>query len=653
MSSNFIVLHCREPPLFLLLGDALRLIGYIDTSSSHELKARISQLRTDCLFGQRFAPLANLRFRTPHGLQTVAPDLDEHFSWMMDNRSRPLTVPVVPCPPRDILVSLFSRISEQNVSELPYPWTYAVSPSGLAMLARDFVMPRRLLEAPGSYTSSMRIGAGLRAFLKATPVDMSENDTSPGSPIDVLVGMVPEKLAELYRAYMSYNPVFLAALGFNDLLFKRLFTHLFVNASHVQIGKERMFQLTACLGKGVIYDEDLGHSVIHDNVYESEIFAHLKMIHLKVASCLSILRKAFPQLVSAAGCLTAMHKIEQGEDVTPADLGRSRLFGSAMEARKAIVQIFKSDLRECIVELFYVVQAASSFLNAIRERDFFPMATRCTNGLWFIDQIPGILEKTEFSAMGDVNNPNLAQVLEPLTIARAQFRFFKYGGLLSRFDAARKQMVNFSTSISLTRQELSDSWFPAFSSDAADATATTCIQFLVRQLQLRFDLIEQWTRTAHDIAFAGMPLRMWSLLAQQAGLRAPELLDYPLMKHEALTVPKESKNRKTEDLSFAVVDLTPLPPCPLPTPPEVSNPLAIAAERPPQVNGQKRVNGRVKKTQRRRAVRHYPLRRNGATMKVLRALRKRAAKRNALLLKLGIAGLQSCTDCQVLSGDPE
>lgn len=582
----FQCLHFSEEPT-ILFGDALRLIALAERNHpTPKVRSAVQHLRAICQSGVSFAPLKSLSFRTPHGLQSVSPRQLSRIHWMSERLPNCLQLPVVSCPLFDVLVPLSTHASLHDLKETSTSWTLSVPAVELAALANKLDMPlRQPHEDPpppaaevGVATADAEVGVVsvdadiLREFLtKAVPE--GEKNLAGEVAVDMLVMLVPRKLSEACEVFGCVEPFSIASLGLINLLFKQLFSHLFVNRTRIAAA-DSVQRLARCLDP----TGTLG-AIEGDYVSGGDLFAHLFAVHAKTGECLRALRTAYPQLVSAGACLTALHTINSGGAVSAVDTGRSRLFDSAEEARGVVSRIFKEDLYQKVVELYEATDAAYAFCNEVVLRDLymFRRLEKCKTrnyADYLFRNARTTMNLVEQKAFGDPGKKGrkvkLLRAVEPMLVCKAQLAILSPPALLTIIDRVTRQLKAFRHGLLLTRQELSGSWWMAFSDSLIDSAASENLQVFVSGMQSRLDLIETWARSLHFSDLREFPARMWKLLARQAddssGLDDAQLANDILPVVEDLTVPFGSKN-SPEPIQFTeFFPFYPLPSCQLPSP---------------------------------------------------------------------------------------
>ncbi|VDD81359.1 unnamed protein product [Mesocestoides corti] len=544
----------------LLVGDALRLIALASNAEEGDHQNALNCLRQRCRQECLSIQLDGVRVRTPKGLQVVPSEWTSLLTSFTVCLPVFLWLPVVVAPHQEILKPLFSLVSA-SPRRGAASWTSACSAEELAHLLLA-LYPSLSIPDPLQLTNHTSSN-GLRDFLAlaSTPFVKWSNVSLPtaDSPLTALVEMVPRRLHLVCRMFSCSQPANLAGLGLIALLFKRLFMHLFVNAE--KVGRDRVTVLRHSLRLMESDDED--------HLIAADTFSHLEAIHVRVSECLGCLRNAFPQLVSAGACLTALHRLKTDPSPTPADVGRSRLFDSAQDARDAILTAFKAKMHPCLVALFEALDSAFAFFNAVIDLDLFmfkqSLRMKTYNNACHLLRTGimtlNMLEQTRLRRArkkdSDVN-----RLLDPVRLYRAKVVMLRPPCLLSVVDRLTHQLKIFRQVILSSRQRLSESWWPAFTASAIDETAATRVQQFVAEMQACFDTIELWSRCVHDFELKNVPQRMLSLLVQDVGESVSGLSELDVSAGQQLQIPFGSKNTSNIELSPGLISVPPLSLCP-------------------------------------------------------------------------------------------
>ncbi|CDS37709.1 conserved hypothetical protein [Echinococcus multilocularis] len=570
---------------FLLMGDALRLILLAYTNPTVENRNAVKCLTNLCHQKIRSILVENIRVRTPEGFQCVPLEWSSLLSSYSLRLPSLLWLPVVTPPSRDVILRIFNAASKSNrpKSTVVPSWTSSCPVEDLAHIAvalcPKFTVPDPL-NPPTSINSTVAVdeltsAQALRDFLslcstptiKWTSVSLTSTSISE-SPLETLIHMTPPQLRALCQLFDCNHASSFAGLGLICLLFKRLFMHLFVNASLAGRGRLMVLRHTLCLIE----------CPLEDAFYDCDLFTHLATIHARVSDCLGNLRTAYPQLVSAGACLTAQYRLNYSpQAATTADVGRSRLFTTAQEARDVILQMFKETIYPNLVALFESVAAAHEFLNFVLTRDLYMF--RRSHGIdgrveennafrllrSGIAMLNRLENKSIFQKISQSNDGvGFEKILEPAVLCKTKLIILRPPGLLYLVEQMAVQLKTFRHSLMTSRMHLSSSWWSAFTTSAVDVSADSNVKLFVTEMQTIFDTIESWTRGLHNVELRSFPAKMLEVLVKEMGKEVPGLrgLKVAPSELELLGVPYGSKNSATAETVLTAVAVASLPPCP-------------------------------------------------------------------------------------------
>ncbi|VDM34000.1 unnamed protein product [Hydatigera taeniaeformis] len=577
--------HLVRTEQFLLMGDALRLILLAYTNPTAECRNAVRCLTDLCHQKIRSILVENIRVRTPKGLQCVPLEWSSLLSSSSFRLPSLLWLPVVTPPSRDVILSIFDSASKSihSKSSVGPSWTSSCPVEDLAHIAvalcPKFSVPDPL-NPPVPITSTATVdetasAQALRDFLclcftptiKWTSVSLTSTSISE-SPLETLIHMTPPQLRALCQLLDCNHASSFAGLGLICLLFKRLFMHLFVNASLAGRGRLMVLRHTLCLIE----------CPIEDGLYDCDLFTHLKSIHSRVSDCLSHLRTAYPQLVSAGACLTAKHRLScSPQTATAADIGRSRLFTTAQEARDVILRIFKEVIYPNLVALFEAVTAVHEFVGFVLARDLYMfkrphgIGGRVEENNAFrllrsgIAMLNRLENKSVFQKINKSDsNVGFEKILEPAVLCKTKLVLLRPPGLLYIVEQMAVQIKAFRQSLMTSRINLCSSWWSAFTTSAVDVSADSNVKLFVTEMQSIFDRIECWTRSLHNTELRNIPIKMLEVLVKEVGKRVSGLRELKVAPSESelLEVPYGSKNSTIAEPILTAVAVAPLPPCP-------------------------------------------------------------------------------------------
>eukprot|EP00108_Taenia_solium_P008586 TsM_000316400 transcript=TsM_000316400 gene=TsM_000316400 len=569
---------------FLLMGDALRLILLACTNPAAEYRNAVKCLTDLCHQKIRSILVENIRVRTPEGFQCVPLEWSSLLSSYSLRLPSLLWLPVVTPPSRDVIFRIFDSASKSTRSKSAVTsWTSSCPVEDLAHIAialcPKFSVPEPL-NPPTSITSTTTVdeiasAQALRDFLslcftptiKWTSVSLTSTSISE-SPLETLIHMTPPQLRALCQLFDCNHASSFAGLGLICLLFKRLFMHLFVNASFAGRGRLMVLRHTLCLIE----------CPLEDGLYDYDLFTHLASIHARVSDCLGNLRTAYPQLVSAGACLTAKHRLKcSPQTATAADIGRSRLFTTAQEARDVILRMFKEIIYPNLVALFEAVTAAHEFVGFVLARDLYMFKRShgsdgrveennafrlLRSGIAMLNRLENksIFQRISQSGAGI----GLEKILEPAVLCKTKLVILRPPGLLYLVEQMAVQLKAFRQSLMTSRVHLCSSWWSAFTTSAVDVSADSNVKLFMAEMQSIFDRIECWTRGLHNIELRNIPIKMLEVLVKELGKGIPGLsgLKVAPSESELLGVPYGSKNSATAEPILTAVAVAPLPPCP-------------------------------------------------------------------------------------------
>lgn len=317
---------------------------------------------------------------------------------------------------------------------------------------------------------------------------------------------------------------------------------------------------------------------LEDDLYDCDLFTHLSSIHARVSDCLGSLRTAYPQLVSAGACLTAKHRLKcSPQTATAADIGRSRLFTTAQEARDVILRTFKEIIYPNLVALFEAVTVAHEFVGFVLARDLYMFKRShgidgrveennafrlLRSGIAMLNRLENksIFQRISQSGAG----VGLEKILEPAVLCKTKLVILRPPGLLYLVEQVAVQLKAFRQSLMTSRVHLCSSWWSAFTTSAVDVGADSNVKLFVAEMQSIFDRIECWTRSLHNIELRNIPIKMLEVLVKEVGKGVPGLrgLKVAPSESELLGVPYGSKNAATAEPIPTAVAVAPLPPCP-------------------------------------------------------------------------------------------
>ncbi|KAL5107349.1 hypothetical protein TcWFU_001470 [Taenia crassiceps] len=570
---------------FLLMGDALRLILLAYTNPATEYRNAVKCLTDLCHQKIRSILVENIRVRTPEGFQCVPLEWSSLLSSYSLRLPSLLWLPVVTPPSRDVIFRIFDLASKLSrpKSSAASSWTSSCPVEDLAHITvaiyPKFSVPEPL-NPPTSVTSTTSVdefvsAQALRDFLslrftptiKWTSVSLTSASISE-SPLETLIHMTPPQLRALCQLFDCNHASSLAGLGLICLLFKRLFMHLFVNASFAGRGRLMVLRHSLCLVE----------CPLEDGLYDCDLFTHLASIHARVSDCLGNLRTAYPQLVSAGACLTAKHRLKcSPQTSTEADIGRSRLFTTAQEARDVILRMFKEIIYPNLVALFEAVTAAHEFVGFVLARDLYMFKRSHGSGGCVEENNAFRLLRSGIAMLNRLENKSIFQsisqsgaivglkkILEPAVLCKTKLVVLRPPGLLYLVEQMAVQLKAFRQSLMTSRVHLCSSWWPAFTTSAVDVSADSNVKLFMTEIQSIFDRIECWTRVLHNTELRNIPTKMLEVLVKEAGKGVPGLrgLKVAPSDSELLGVPYGSKNSATMESILTAVAVAPLPPCP-------------------------------------------------------------------------------------------
>ncbi|KAM3176271.1 hypothetical protein ACTXT7_006845 [Hymenolepis weldensis] len=519
--------------LCFLVGDVLRIkLLKVRCLLNDDYRKLFDKMLADCQKKINFIEYQDVRVRTDEGFQRIPDDWPETvFSLPRGFLVKPL-LPLVPIPSLNLYNEITKFLTDPRYFNL-HSWIEAVDAGAFASAAVSSVSelsvpPSAITIDPWKVQPSDFFCSIKAQFLQDFIGTKATERTSlilalplAKEPLQLLTALLDPVLKNFAVACGPTYTLHFASMGFVCYLFYRLFVHFYIgrgNATPNEIAELRSkFRLIEEKGDDVFYKYD--------------VFTQLHKMHNQAVFSLKTLTENTPKILMAGACLQANYLLNHDPDkYTEEDESRRLLYPSPDEARRDILELFKSQIRSAIIGLLESVNEANDFFTEMILRSLKMFYQPFNQGGDFVahqllglgfETIQGLDSEEGFFKFKQSEDKMVAYedvqvAIKHLIFKRNSLKLRSYN-VINIIPKMARQVVFFRKALMHARRCLSENWWMAFHNKSADVSAKDSIVVLRQTLKKLFGIVEHWTRMMYNDIVRGTGEEMLNNIKLECG----------------------------------------------------------------------------------------------------------------------------------------
>ncbi|VDL63311.1 unnamed protein product [Hymenolepis diminuta] len=560
-----------DPPhdeLCFLVGDVLRIkLLKVRCLLNDDYRKLFDKMLADCQKKINFIEYQDVRVRTDEGFQRIPDDWPETvFSLPRGFLMKPL-LPLVPIPSLNLYNEITNLLTDPRYFNL-HSWIEAVDAGAFASAAVSSVselsVPPSVITIDPWKVQRSDFFCSIKAqFLQDFIGTKATERTSlilalplAKEPLQLLTALLDPVLKNFAVACGPTYTLHFASMGFVYYLFYRLFVHFYIgrgNATPIEIAELRSkFRLIEEKGDDVFYKYD--------------VFTQLHKMHNQAVFSLKTLTENTPKILMAGACLQANYLLNHDPDkYTEEDESRRLLYSSPDEARRDILELFKSQIRSAIIGLLESVNEANDFFTEMILRSLKMFYQPFNQGGDFVaHQLLGLGFETiqgldseegffKFKQSGDkmVAYKDVQVAIKHLIFKRNSLKLRSYN-VIHIIPKMARQVVFFRKALMHARRCLSENWWMAFHNESADVNAKDSIVVLRQTLKKLFGIVEHWTRMMYNDIVRGTGEEMLNNIKLECGTLVQFLYNLEFKSLPILDPPPKEYRMEEEGIESIV-----------------------------------------------------------------------------------------------------